>query len=57
MKFVIFTNPELDSGREVLQTCYEIYVEYVIKNAMIPFDGPIENELFVSALLKHIRTL
>jgi Sybindin-like family len=48
IKFAFFSNPELETGRTFLQRIYEIYVEYVSKNPLIPFDSPIENDLFRS---------
>ncbi|KAJ3338219.1 hypothetical protein HDU91_001283, partial [Kappamyces sp. JEL0680] len=57
LKMVVFSNPELRDAEAVLQRVYEIYVEFVSKNPLIPFDKPIDNDLFRSNLLKYIRTL
>ncbi|KAJ3320617.1 Trafficking protein particle complex subunit 1 [Boothiomyces sp. JEL0866] len=58
LKFVLLTDPTNENGRAILSHIYaSIYVEYVSKNAMIPFDTPFNNDLFRSNLQKYIRGL
>ncbi|KAH6562370.1 hypothetical protein BASA50_006546 [Batrachochytrium salamandrivorans] len=58
LKFVLLTDQNMDSMVEPLRAIYsQIYVEYVSKNALLPADGPINNELFRVNLLRFVRTL
>ena len=55
MKLVLLTDPDMENCTPLLSHIYgSIYVEYVSKNAMIPFDGPIHNELFRTQLQRYI---
>ncbi|KND05007.1 TRAPP subunit BET5 [Spizellomyces punctatus DAOM BR117] len=58
LKFVMNTDPHMDSMRDALRMMYShIYVEYVTKNPLQRLDGPIENELFRNNLQKFVRSL
>lgn len=56
MKLVLMTDPSVDDMREVLRHIYaNIYVEFLVKNALYKQRSPATCELFVSALQKWIR--
>ncbi|KAI9094131.1 Sybindin-like protein, partial [Phlyctochytrium arcticum] len=58
LKFVMNTDPHMDSMRETLRTIYShIYVEYVTRNPLHTFDTPIRNDLFRQNLQKYVRSL
>ncbi|OAJ44043.1 hypothetical protein BDEG_27331 [Batrachochytrium dendrobatidis JEL423] len=58
LKFILLTDPNSDNMVEVLRAIHaQIYVEYVSKNALLPADGPINNELFRTNLLRFVRAL
>ncbi|KAL2920064.1 Trafficking protein particle complex subunit BET5 [Polyrhizophydium stewartii] len=58
IKFVLLTDPQMENMPEVLRSIYaQVYVEYVSKNPLLPADGPINNELFRTHLLRFVRML
>ncbi|KAI8894058.1 Sybindin-like protein [Globomyces pollinis-pini] len=58
LKFVLLSDIEMANTKGVLHSIFsDIYVPYVSKNPMIPFDAPINNDLFRSHLNKFIKSL
>ncbi|KAJ1970480.1 TRAPP complex subunit bet5 [Dimargaris xerosporica] len=62
LKFVLTSDPATSSLREVLKQIYlHIYLEYVVKNALVPADPnrslPIANDYFCAVLNNYIKGL
>ncbi|KAG9302159.1 hypothetical protein G9A89_020593 [Geosiphon pyriformis] len=62
LKFVINTDPAVDSLRQTLRQIYtSFYVEYVIKNPLSPAEHPagegVNNEYFRTAVDKFVKSL
>ncbi|TPX56236.1 hypothetical protein PhCBS80983_g04694 [Powellomyces hirtus] len=63
LKFVLNTDPHMESMREALRTIYgQIYVEYVVKNPLmrqLTQSGvhPVQNDLFRGNLQRFVRSL
>lgn len=58
LKFVLTTDPKVETMRHVLRTIYlNIYVEYIVKNPLVKRDQFFHNELFQKELHRFIRSL
>ncbi|KAJ1646183.1 Trafficking protein particle complex subunit BET5 [Dispira simplex] len=62
VRFVLLTDPTVPSLRDVLRQIYlHIYLEYVIKNPLFPYDPqqsrPISNDYFRNMLNSYIKGL
>ncbi|KAI8904040.1 Sybindin-like protein [Gorgonomyces haynaldii] len=55
LRFVLLTDPQMESGTMLQDLYANVYVEYVSKNPLLKFDGPISNELFKSKLLEFMQ--
>ncbi|KAJ3278657.1 Trafficking protein particle complex subunit 1 [Borealophlyctis nickersoniae] len=58
LRFILNTDPHMDSMRDTLRSIYSnIYVEFVTKNPLQPFDTPIKNDLFKTSLNRFMRSV
>ena len=53
MKFFVIATPDADDLDRLLRIVYELYADYVLKNAFYEIDMPIKCELFD----QHLATL
>ncbi|KAI9013265.1 Sybindin-like protein, partial [Gaertneriomyces semiglobifer] len=58
LKFVMTTDPYMDTMREVLRTIYaQIYVEYVVKNPLCAADQGGTNSIFRERVTRYVAGL
>ncbi|KAJ3190407.1 Trafficking protein particle complex subunit 1 [Gaertneriomyces sp. JEL0708] len=58
LKFVMTTDPYMDTMREVLRTIYaQIYVEYVVKNPLRAADQGGTNSIFRERVTRYVAGL
>ncbi|KAJ3386641.1 hypothetical protein HDU80_000339 [Chytriomyces hyalinus] len=57
-KLVLITDPNAPNMADTLQSIYaNVYVEHVVKNALVKPNTPIRNQLFRTTLDKYVRNL
>ncbi|KAJ3227203.1 Trafficking protein particle complex subunit 1 [Chytriomyces hyalinus] len=57
-KLVLITDPNAPNMADTLQSIYaSVYVEHVVKNALVKPNTPIRNQLFRTTLDKYVRNL
>ena len=57
IKFVLLSEPKVDSLVEELKKLYSLYVDYVVKNPLYALGDPIECQLFVDNVDSFIKKI